>query len=204
VVSDATRICELLVGLPDVTVLGVIDHVGGPIEVRVESRGLDRLCVGCGMAGWVKDRDMIALTDLPCFGRPTMLVWRKTRLACPNSVCAMKSWTIVDDRIAPARMELTTRAGRWVTEQVGRYARTVNDVAAELGCDWHTVNDAVVAYGEVLADDPNRIGETAAVGLDETLFVKRGPFRTKAWATSIVDVAARRLLDIVPGQGGAE
>ena len=203
-VTDPTRVCELLVGLPDVTVLGVVDLAGGPLEVHVESRGLDRSCVGCGRRGWVKDRDAVELTDLPCFGRATILVWHKTRLECPNPACAMASWTVIDDRIAPPRMELTTRAGRWVTEQVGRYARTVNDVAAELGCDWHTVMDAVVAYGEALVDDPDRIGSTTAVGLDETLFVKRGPFRTKQWATSIVDVAGHRLLDIVPGQGGAE
>ena len=204
-VTDPTRMCELLVGLPDVIVLGVVDHVGGPLEIHVRSSGLDRACIGCGQPGRIKERDRVALTDLPCFGRPTILVWHKTRLGCHQPGCAVTSWTLIDDRIAPPRMELTTRAGRWVTEQVGRYSRTVNDVAAELGCDWHTINDAVVAYGEVLVDDdPNRIGSTTAVGLDETLFVRRGPFRAKSWATSIVDVAGRRLLDIVPGQGGAE
>ena len=49
----------------------------------------------------------------------------------------------VDARIAVARMVLTDRAGPWVTEQVGRHGRTVNDVGGELGCDWHAVNDAV-------------------------------------------------------------
>jgi hypothetical protein len=28
---------------------------------------------------------------------------------------------------------MTDRAGRWVTEQVGRHGRTVNEVAVELG-----------------------------------------------------------------------
>ena len=45
-----------------------------------------------------------------------------------------------------------------MTEQVGRNGRTVNDVALELGCDWHTINDTVIAYGTVLVDDdPHRI-----------------------------------------------
>ncbi len=69
---------------------------------------------------------------------------------------------------------MTARAGRWVTEQVGRWGRSVNEVAIELGCAWHTVNDAVVAYGEVLIDDPDRIGATEAIGLDEMLMVRRG------------------------------
>ena len=28
----------------------------------------------------------------------------------------------------------------------------MNEVTVELGCDWHTVNDAVIAYGTVLVD----------------------------------------------------
>ena len=105
----------------------------------------------------------------------------------------------------PAVCPLTpANPGRWVTVQVGRFGRTVNEVAVELGCDWHTINDAVIAYGEALIDDdPERIGDTTALGLDETLFVKLGRWRTKQWATSIVDVAAGRLLDIVPGRTAA-
>ena len=63
--------------------------------------------------------------------------------------------------------------------------RTVNEVAVELGCDWHTVNDAVIAYGTVLVDDPARIGQPTALGLDETLFCRQGPWRHQSWSTSI-------------------
>ena len=58
---------------------------------------------------------------------------------------------------------MTDRAGRWVTEQVGRHGRTVNEIALELGCDWHTINDTVVAYGTPLIEDPARIGEPIAL-----------------------------------------
>jgi hypothetical protein len=92
---------------------------------------------------------------------------------------------------------MTDRAGRWVTEQVGRHGRTVNEVALELDCDWHTVNDTVIAYGSALADDPDRIGAPTALGLDETLFVRVGPRHRQVWSTSIVDVRAGRLLDVV-------
>ncbi|MCU1493232.1 MAG: Transposase family protein [Acidimicrobiaceae bacterium] len=47
---------------------------------------------------------------------------------------------------------MTARAGRWATVQVGRFARSESEVAGDLGCDWYTVNDAVVAYGEALVD----------------------------------------------------
>ena len=201
--SDPTRMCELLIGLPDINMLGIVEHDGGPLEIHVDSH-TERACVGCGRAGWVKQRSQITLIDLPCFGRATQLVWHKLRLVCPNSACAMVSWTIEDSRIAAPRVRLTDRAARWVTLQVGRFGRAVNDVANELGCDWHTVNDAVIAYGEALVDDNDRIATTEALGLDETLFVKTGPFRTKHWCTSIVDVAAGRLLDLVPGRNAAE
>jgi transposase len=49
--------------------------------------------------------------------------------------------------IAAQRLGMTDRAGRWVTEQVGRHGRTVNEIAVELGCDWHTINDTVVPTG---------------------------------------------------------
>jgi len=88
----------------------------------------------------------------------------------------------------------------WATIQVGR---TVADVAAELGCDWHTVNDTVIAWGEaLLAADTTRIGACSALGLDETSFVRRGRFKTMVWATTIYDVAGGRLLDVVEGRSG--
>ncbi len=52
----------------------------------------------------------------------------------------------------------------------------MNEVAVELGCDWYTVNDAVISYGTALVDDPARIGDPAALGLDETLFHRQGPW----------------------------
>ena len=61
---------------------------------------------------------------------------------------------------------MTDRAGRWVTVQVGRYGRSVTEVAGELGCAWHTVNDAVIAYGDALVDDagPDRHGDRVGFG----------------------------------------
>jgi transposase len=68
---------------------------------------------------------------------------------------------------------------------------------------WHTVNDAVIAYGTRLVEDPERIGQVSALGLDETLFGKRGRWRIKQWSTSIVDVRGGRLLDVVEGRDAA-
>ena len=40
--SDPTRTCELLVGLPEVNVLGIDDVVGEPLRVHIESGQVDR------------------------------------------------------------------------------------------------------------------------------------------------------------------
>lgn len=153
----------------------------------------------------IKDRPSVELVDLPCFGRAVRLVWRKRRWSCPDAACATGSWTEDVPAIAARRLVMTDRAGRWVTEQVGRHGRTVNEVAGELGCDWHTVNDTVIAYGTALVDDdPDRIGTPTALGLDETLFVRVGARHRQAWSTSIVDVRAGKLLDVVPGRSALE
>jgi transposase len=195
------RVCEVLVGLGGVNVVGVDDVVDDPIRVHVETRRLRPDCVRCETPAVVKDRPVVELVDLPVFGRPARLVWRKHRWACPDDTCPAGTWTEQEPRIAAPRLALTDRAGRWVTFQVGKHGRTVNEVASDLGCDWHTVNDAVIAYGTALIDDDtDRIGDVEALGLDETLFCRVGRWRRQAWSTQIVDVAEGRLLDVVEGR----
>lgn len=205
-IVDATRVAACLVGLGSgVRILGVEDWLGQPIVVHVETVGPRPACPGdCWTEPVVKDRVEIRLVDLPVFGRPTRLVWRKRRWACPNNGCLMVTWTEHAPQIAPARTSMTTRAGRWATVQVGRYARPVSDLVTELGCGWHTINAAVISWGQaLLAADTTRIGAVSALGLDETLFVREGQFRRRVWATSVVDVGAGRLLDMVEGRTAA-
>jgi transposase len=190
--------CALLVGLPDVTVIGVGEWPGWLLIV-IATEAERPSC--CGRGAWRHGVREVMLVDLPAFGRPTRLVWRKQRWRCP--VCR-RTWTEQQPEIASARCQMTTRAAKWATVQVGRHGRTVAEVAAELGCDWHTVMDAVVLYGTPLIDDPDRFGAVSAVGLDETLFAREGRFRTQCWSTQIVDVRRGQLLDIVPGRDTVE
>ena len=202
--DNPTRVCELIVGLGDVEVRGVEDPPGGPLVVHIGCRGARPTCGGCGGAVWSKGSEPVGLVDLPAFGRPVRLIWRKRRWRCPTATCGVGSFTEVAERIAPPRAKLTTRAGRWATVQVGRCGRPVEQGADELGCDWHTANDAVVAWGAaLLAADGERVGEVEAVGLDETLFARSGRRRRRLWCTSIVDVQRGQLLDIVPGRDAA-
>lgn len=203
--TNATRMCELLVGLPEVNVLAVEDELDGPLWVHVESRLEQRHCERCGARALVKDRSAVMLVDLPAFGRTARLVWHKQRWRCPDAACPTGSWTVTDPAIASPRARLTDRAARWATAQVGRAGRPVSEVADELGCGWHTVMSAVLAYGQaLLTADTARIDGVDALGLDETLFVRRGPRNTKEWATSVVDVGgpghAAKLVEVIEGR----
>ena len=151
--TDATRMCALLVGLPDVNVLAVDDDDPAvPLRVHVETTADTVGCSSCGIRARVKDRRPVALVDLAAFGRPAVLVWHKRRWSCVELDCSTGTLTETDGRIAAPRAKVTDRAGRWVTAQVGRDGRSVAEVARELGCDWHTVMDAVSAYGSPLID----------------------------------------------------
>ena len=197
---DSMRMCELLVGLGAVDVLGVVDEPSAPLVVHVRTRHRP-VCSGCGGLVWSKGTSAVRLVDLPAFGHPVRLLWHKHRWFCPATDCVTGSFSEVADEIAPTRSVLTTRAGRWATTAVGRDARAVSDVAAELGCGWHTVNKAVLAWGEaLLAVDVDRVGSVEALGLDETLFGREGRWRTRRWCTSIVDVCGGQLLDVVAGR----
>lgn len=202
--KNATRMCALLVGLADVSVTAVEDRAGRPLVVHVETPSPPKACPACGGRAWIKDRPIVELVDLPAFGRATRLRWRKHRLWCPDPDCDSGSWTGHQPRVGWPRMAMTDRAGRWVTLQVGLFGRTVAEVARELGCDWHTINDTVIAYGTPLVEHPDRIGAVTALGLDETLFCRQGRWRTQRWCTSIVALnRPAQLLDVVPDRTAA-
>ena len=52
----------------------------------------ERPVCGGAVAGWVKERREVKLVDLPVFGRPVRLVWRKRRWQCPSSERAVASF----------------------------------------------------------------------------------------------------------------
>ncbi len=150
--TDPTRSLVWMIGLRAIVFLSCEDGAGGEARIHVETTAATVGCPRCGVVARVKDRPRVELVDFALFGRPARLVWHKRRWTCCDDDCEMGSWTEEDDRIAGPRQVLTSRAARWATVQVGRCARSVNEVAAELGCDWHTVNATVVAYGEALLE----------------------------------------------------
>ena len=48
----------------------------------------------------------------------------------------------------------------------------VSHTAAELGVGWHVVMRQVIAQGSPLVEDPGRLAEVKALGLNETAMLK--------------------------------
>ncbi len=196
---DRTRWCELIVGLERVEVLDV-ERLLDRLFVTIESTERLMGCRACGTRATIKDRDRVELADLPAFGSPVTLVWLKRRWRCGDVDCGAGTWTEDRPDIAPARATMTQRAGVWATVQVGRHVHSVSWAAKELGVTWHTVMDAVTLWGEALVDDPDRVGATAAVGVDETSFLASSVTERTRWVSSICDVEAHTVIDLIEGR----
>jgi transposase len=197
VLVHPSEILAALVGLKDVRVLRY-ERRGPHVELMVEQTPGVVRCPSCAEVAQVKERPVVHYVDLPVYGTAMSLAWKKHRMRCVNASCPKRTWVLEDHRIAAKNCLLTTRAAKWATVQVGG-GRTVSEVAAELDCDWHTVNDAVITYGEaLLAADRKRLNKTTAIGLDETSFVKLGDQVHAHYATTVADVENHQIIDILP------
>ena len=133
--TDSTRMCEILVDLLDVNIRGVEGRHREQVIVHIECRSAVVGCPECGVVARVKDRRAVTLVDLPMNRRPTRIIWHKRWFFCPDFTCPKGSWSEVDTRIAFPRHLVTDRAGRWLTRQIGKCGRSVQEITEELGCD---------------------------------------------------------------------
>jgi transposase len=155
-------------------------------------------CPGCGVVGAAHDRMSVEYRDLPAFGRPVRLVWRKRRWRCPEAGCPESTWTETSPLLS-SRCLLTFRAGVECCRQVGLNARPVAQMARELGVSWHTVMNAVREHGEPLVDDPTRVGAVRMLGVDETSWLKANTDHPTRYATGLVDLQRRIIIDVISG-----
>jgi transposase len=200
--GDGIGLAEALLGLDGFRVLAV-NETPDELIVTVETTAVVVGCEGCGTRAQSQDRVPVAVRDLPCFGRPTRLVWIKRRWRCRESLCPVKTWTERCEHL-DAQVVLTRRAGAEACRQVGELARPVSGVADELGVCWWTVMNAVVEHGTRLVDDPARVGRVRQLGVDETSFLKATGTHPTIYATGLVDLERRIVIDMVRGNAAKD
>ena len=200
--SDATGAAEALLGLPGFRVLEVHEDPG-EVVVVVERIAETVGCPGCGVVARAHGRAQVDYRDLACFGRPARLRWRKRRFRCEEPRCAIVTWSESSPEFS-SRCLLTDRAGLECCLQVGLNARPVAQLARELGVCWDTVMAAVAEHGEPLVDDPERVGEVRQLGIDETTWLAATRDHPTLFATGLVDLQRRIVIDVVPGNSAAD
>jgi transposase len=200
--SDGTGLAEQLLGLDGFRVLDVAE-TPDELVIRIETIAVVVGCAACGTRAEAQDRMTVEIRDLACFGRPARLVWNKRRWRCPEADCEAKTWTETSAHFA-SRALLTRRAGAEVTRQVGENARPVAQLADELGVCWWTVMAAVIEYGTPLVDDPARVGPVDKLGVDETSWLAANSAHPTLYATGLVDLDGRIVIDMVKGNAASD
>ena len=165
-------------------------------------------CPQCGVVAASKGRRSVLVHDLPCFGAPVRLLWRKRIYRCPEKACEVMSFSEVHELASP-RAKLTRRAIAWAVAQLRSHDVAVSALAGMLGVDWHTLWDAAKPLIEQTVERPERLAGVNALGVDEHVWSHVGPPGT-GLITGIVDHSRdengrprARLLDLVPGRTGA-
>jgi transposase len=170
--------------------------VGGEWQLVVQTTATVVGCAGCGVRATPHGRRAVRVRDLPIGGRPVVLWWRKRLWRCREPACKVRTWTERVAAIRPRAM-LTERARTEACRRVGKDAHAVAAVARDLGVGWQTVMRAVAEHGTQLVEDPTRLEGVAALGLDETSFLKATRVAPTRWVTGLVDLEGGRLLDLV-------
>jgi transposase len=153
-------------------------------------------CAACGTQARLHARRTVRVRDLPMSGRPVVLAWRKRIWRCREPACEVRTWTEQRVAIRP-RAVLTERARAEACRRVGKDAHAVAAVARDLGVGWATIMRAVADHGTPLVDDPTRLEDVTALGLDETSFLKATRRAPTRYVTGLVDLEQGRLLDVV-------
>jgi transposase len=186
------------------------------LRVVVESPARVEACRACGVVARSHGRRDVRLVDVPCFGRPVELVWRKRTWRCAEPGCSAGTFTEQNEQIAAPRALLTRRACWWAIAQLRREHASVAGLARQLGTAWRTVWTSIKPLLDALAADEARFEGVKSLGVDEHVWhhVSEKPVeaggRGPKMLTGMVDLTRdqqvrvrARLLDLVPGRTGA-
>ena len=198
---------DRMFAVPGMHVLDVAVDEHGRLVLAVESGQLEAGCPSCGVLAVGHGRRVHVLHDAPCFGRVTLLQWRKRVWRCREPQCATDTFSETHD-LAPPRAALTVRAVRWATDALAHDDTTVSALARHLGVDWHTCWSAIEIEARARVAQPERMGGVKTLGVDEHIW-RPSRIGVDRAVTIMVDLTRdqdgclhARLLDAVVGRSG--
>jgi transposase len=198
---------DAIFDVPGMHVLDVTVDDRDRLVLSVESGQLEAGCPACGVLAVGHGRRTHVLHDAPCFGRVTLLQWRKRVWRCREPQCATDTFSETHD-LAPPRALLTVRAVRWATDALAHDDTTVSALARHLGVDWHTCWSAIETEARVRVGQPERLGGVRTLGVDEHVW-RPSRIGVDRAVTIMVDLTRNqdgclhaRLLDAVVGRSG--
>lgn len=210
--SEVTGLqCEAASVLFDLAGYRVIDAVDRPgllRQVTIASTAGEVACPWCGVLSVrVHQRVRQRLADVPVAGRVEVVQVRR-RFACVEALCVRRTFVEVSDQL-PLRARVTTRLRAVLGEAVVTAGRVVSEVAGAHGLSWWTVQRAVNAAADQLAD-PDTVG-VRRLGIDEHRYRSVRFFRDEdggwrryePWMTTVVDADTGRVLGVVDGRDSA-
>jgi len=164
-------------------------------------------CPSCGVVAGGHGRRVHRLHDVPCFGAPVLVRWRKRLWRCAEAACSVQTFSGAHP-YAGRRAKLTARAVAWATDALAHDDTTVSSLARHLGVDWHTAWSAIRVEATERTRRPKRTAGVKTLGVDEHIWRPSLKRRERA-VTIMVDLTRddqgglqARLLDDVTGRSG--
>ena len=178
---------------------------GGEIVVWVQTPDAQMvLCGACGARARSEAAGRCGCADAPGAGGAGCEVrWRRRIWWCPRVGCEVRTWTEECELAGPRRVP-GRRAALWAVGRLAAVEGTVASAARGLGVAWATVWSWVGGAARQVADDPERVGAVARLGLDETVTGSPGRLRRRRCVSAAVDAATGQVLDVFDGRDAAE
>ena len=122
--------------------------------ITVETTPAVEGCRTCGLVAHGHGRQERILHDIPAFGAPVRLIWRRRRWVCPEPSCPGATIGEEVPDLVEGGARLTTRAVWCAISQLRYEHGTVEGLSRQLGVDWHTLWNHVRAKLTDMAADP--------------------------------------------------
>lgn len=183
------------------------------VRIHVETEPDEVFCPACGVRAVGDGRQERLIHDVPIFGVPALLVWRRRTWRCRQLACPTTSWGETCQAITPRR-HFTTRSLNWAVRQLLSRDVAVSALASDLNVGWQALWKGVREPLEKKLTELKNLSEVEALGLDEHVWRHNGPHKNRM-ITGIVDhtrsprdangkaAPFARLLDVEVGRSGA-